>query len=105
MPRGSHCVHHQPGIQSPPWRGTSTCTVDPQPRAISQAVQIIRDGELVAYPTDSCFALGCALGNQEGKDRILRIRHLDDRHHFTLVCKDFAQLGTSCTSTTRSSGP
>lgn len=67
--------------------------VDPQPRAISQAVQIIRDGGLVAYPTDSCFALGCALGNQEGKDRILRIRHLDDRHHFTLVCKDFAQLG------------
>ena len=67
--------------------------VDPQPRAISQAVQIIRDGGLVAYPTDSCFALGCALGNQEGKDRILRIRHLDDRHDFTLVCKDFAQLG------------
>jgi tRNA threonylcarbamoyl adenosine modification protein (Sua5/YciO/YrdC/YwlC family) len=67
--------------------------VDPQPRAISQAVQIIRDGGLVAYPTDSCFALGCALGNQEGKERILRIRHLDDKHHFTLVCKDFAQLG------------
>ncbi|HEY7721220.1 MAG TPA: L-threonylcarbamoyladenylate synthase [Pedococcus sp.] len=67
--------------------------VDPQPRAISQAVQILRDGGLVAYPTDSCFALGCALGNQDGKDRILRIRHLDDRHDFTLVCKDFAQLG------------
>jgi tRNA threonylcarbamoyl adenosine modification protein (Sua5/YciO/YrdC/YwlC family) len=67
--------------------------VDPQPRAIAQAVQIIRDGGLIAYPTDSCFALGCALGNQDGKDRIVRIRQLNDRHHFTLVCKDFAQLG------------
>ncbi|WP_457255251.1 L-threonylcarbamoyladenylate synthase [Pedococcus sp. P5_B7] len=67
--------------------------VDPQPRAIGQAVQLIRDGGLVAYPTDSGYALGCALGNQEGKERIVRIRHLDDRHHFTLVCADFAQLG------------
>lgn len=67
--------------------------VDPQPRAIAQSVQIIRDGGLIAYPTDSCFALGCGLGNQEGKDRIVRIRQLNDRHHFTLVCKDFAQLG------------
>ena len=67
--------------------------VDPQPRAIGQAVHIIRDGGLVAYPTDSCFALGCALGNAEGKERIVRIRHLDERHHFTLVCRDFAQLG------------
>jgi tRNA threonylcarbamoyl adenosine modification protein (Sua5/YciO/YrdC/YwlC family) len=67
--------------------------VDPQPRAISQAVQVVRDGGLLAYPTDSGYALGCSLGNQEGKDRIVRIRHLDDRHHFTLVCRDFAQLG------------
>jgi tRNA threonylcarbamoyl adenosine modification protein (Sua5/YciO/YrdC/YwlC family) len=67
--------------------------VDPQPRAIGQAVQLIRDGGLVAYPTDSGYALGCALGNQEGKERIVRIRHLDDKHHFTLVCADFAQLG------------
>ncbi|MBK6869932.1 MAG: threonylcarbamoyl-AMP synthase [Kineosporiaceae bacterium] len=66
---------------------------DPQPRAIAQAVQIVRDGGLIAYPTDSVFALGCSLGNAEGKERILRIRHLDDRHHFTLLCKDFAQLG------------
>lgn len=66
---------------------------DPQPRAIAQAVQIVRDGGLIAYPTDSVFALGCSLGNAEGKQRILRIRHLDDRHHFTLLCKDFAQLG------------
>lgn len=66
---------------------------NPQPRSISQAVQIIRDGGLVAYPTDSCFALGCQLGNAEGLERIRRIRQLDDKHHFTLVCSDFAQLG------------
>ena len=65
---------------------------DPQPRSIQQAVQILRDGGVVAYPTDSCFALGCALGNAEGKERMLRIRQLDDRHHFTLVCRDFAQM-------------
>ena len=67
--------------------------VDPQPRAIGQAVAMIRDGGLVAYPTDSGYALGCALGNPEGKERIVRIRHLDGKHHFTLVCADFAQLG------------
>lgn len=67
--------------------------VDPQPRAIAQAVRIIRDGGLIAYPTDSVFALGCALGNQEGRDRIVAIRQLDDKHHFTLVCSDFAQMG------------
>ena len=67
--------------------------VDPQPRVIGQAVELVRDGGLIAYPTDSGYALGCALGNQDGKDRIVRIRHLDDRHHFTLVCRDFAQLG------------
>ena len=66
--------------------------VDPQPRSVQQAVQIIRDGGVVAYPTDSCFALGCALGNADGKQRMLRIRQLDDRHHFTLVCRDFAQM-------------
>ncbi len=66
---------------------------NPQPRAISQAVQIVRDGGLIAYPTDSVFALGCSLGNAAGKERIVRIRHLDDKHHFTLLCRDFAQLG------------
>ncbi len=66
--------------------------VDPQPRSVQQAVQIIRDGGVVAYPTDSCFALGCALGNADGKQRMLRIRQLDERHHFTLVCRDFAQM-------------
>jgi tRNA threonylcarbamoyl adenosine modification protein (Sua5/YciO/YrdC/YwlC family) len=67
--------------------------VDPQPRAISQAVQILRDGGLIAYPTDSCYALGAVMGNREALDRIRQIRRLDDRHHFTLVCREFAQLG------------
>src|SRR3954463_9004609 len=66
---------------------------NPQKRAIGQVVELVRGGGLIAYPTDSCFALGCALGNKEGIDRIKSIRHLDDRHHFTLVCQDFAQLG------------
>ena len=66
---------------------------DPQPRSIAQAVQILTDGGLIAYPTDSCFALGCTLGNQDGRDRIVRIRHLSDKHNFTLMCGNFAQLG------------
>jgi tRNA threonylcarbamoyl adenosine modification protein (Sua5/YciO/YrdC/YwlC family) len=66
---------------------------NPQPRAIRQVVDIVRAGGLIAYPTDSCFALGCAIGNKDGMDRIRALRHLDDRHHFTLMCRDFAQLG------------
>ncbi|MQS09142.1 L-threonylcarbamoyladenylate synthase [Streptomyces alkaliphilus] len=66
---------------------------NPQRRVIGQVVEIIRSGGLVVYPTDSCFALGCHPGNKEGLDRIREIRRLDDRHHFTLVCRDFAQLG------------
>lgn len=66
---------------------------NPQPRAIRQVVDVIREGGLIAYPTDSCFALGCQLGNRSGLERIRDIRHLDDKHHFTLVCRDFAQLG------------
>lgn len=67
--------------------------VDPQPRAITQVVDVVRNGGLIAYPTDSCFALGCRLGNRDGLARIRAIRHLDEHHHFTLVCSDFAQLG------------
>lgn len=66
---------------------------NPQPRSIRQVVDIVRDGGLIAYPTDSCFAFGAQMGNRAGLDRIRDIRHLDDQHHFTLVCKDFAQLG------------
>jgi tRNA threonylcarbamoyl adenosine modification protein (Sua5/YciO/YrdC/YwlC family) len=66
---------------------------NPQRRSIGQVVDLVRSGGLIAYPTDSCFALGCLLGNKDGLDRMRTIRHLDDRHHFTLVCRDFAQLG------------
>ncbi|MYS23064.1 tRNA threonylcarbamoyl adenosine modification protein, Sua5/YciO/YrdC/YwlC family [Streptomyces sp. DvalAA-14] len=66
---------------------------NPQPRIISAVADTIRSGGLVAYPTDSCYALGCRLGNRDGIGRIRSIRNLDDRHHFTLVCQNFSQLG------------
>ncbi|KQX64969.1 MULTISPECIES: L-threonylcarbamoyladenylate synthase [unclassified Streptomyces] len=66
---------------------------NPQPRTITQVAAAIRADALIAYPTDSCYALGCRLGSKNGIDRIRAIRDLDDRHHFTLVCQDFAQLG------------
>jgi tRNA threonylcarbamoyl adenosine modification protein (Sua5/YciO/YrdC/YwlC family) len=66
---------------------------DPQPRSIAQVASALRDGALIAYPTDSCYALGCAIDSPDGADRMRRIRRLDDRHHFTIVCADFAQLG------------
>ena len=67
--------------------------VDPQPRLVSQVVDVLLDGGLIAYPTDACYALGAVVGNQHAKERILAIRQLDERHDFTLVCRDFAQLG------------
>ncbi|MEU9336897.1 L-threonylcarbamoyladenylate synthase [Streptomyces sp. NPDC048290] len=66
---------------------------NPQPRTIGQIADSIRADALIAYPTDSCYALGCRIGSRDGIERIRAIRHLDDRHHFTLVCQDFAQLG------------
>jgi tRNA threonylcarbamoyl adenosine modification protein (Sua5/YciO/YrdC/YwlC family) len=66
---------------------------NPQARTIGQVADSIRDGALVVYPTDSCFALGCRLGSRDGMERIRTVRQLDSRHHFTLVCRDFAQLG------------
>ncbi|MFV0452092.1 MAG: L-threonylcarbamoyladenylate synthase [Propioniciclava sp.] len=66
---------------------------NPQPRSVTAVATLLRDGGLVAYPTDSGFALGCTLGNREGLDRIRLIRGLDRRHHFTLVCSRFAHLG------------
>ena len=65
----------------------------PQRRAIAAVADVVRAGGVIAYPTDSCYALGCQLGNRDGIARIRSIRHLDDRHHLTLVCRDFAQLG------------
>ncbi|MGC4998269.1 MULTISPECIES: L-threonylcarbamoyladenylate synthase [unclassified Streptomyces] len=66
---------------------------NPQPRAVAQIADAVRSGSLIAYPTDSCYALGCRLGSKEGMERIRSIRRLDDRHHFTLMCQNFAQLG------------
>ncbi|SDJ25402.1 tRNA threonylcarbamoyl adenosine modification protein, Sua5/YciO/YrdC/YwlC family [Nonomuraea jiangxiensis] len=66
---------------------------NPQPRLISQVVDLLRSDGLIAYPTDSCYALGCRLGNKEGIERIREIRRLGSDHHFTLICRDFAQIG------------
>ncbi len=66
--------------------------VTPQQRLINQVVQMLQQDGLIAYPTDSGYALGCRLGNVAGVERIREIRHLDDRHDFTLVCHDFAQM-------------
>ncbi|MGE8497794.1 MAG: L-threonylcarbamoyladenylate synthase [Pseudomonas sp.] len=65
---------------------------NPQPRLIKQAVEIIRSGGVVIYPTDSSYALGCQLGDKGAVDRIRRLRQLDDKHNFTLVCRDLSQL-------------
>jgi tRNA threonylcarbamoyl adenosine modification protein (Sua5/YciO/YrdC/YwlC family) len=66
---------------------------NPQRRSIIAIADIVRAGGVIAYPTDSCYALGCQLGNKDGITAIRSIRQLDDRHHLTLVCRDFAQLG------------
>jgi tRNA threonylcarbamoyl adenosine modification protein (Sua5/YciO/YrdC/YwlC family) len=66
---------------------------DPQPRSIAQVVALLRDGAVIAYPTDSGYALGTRMDNVAGAGRIREIRGLDSRHHFTLVCSGFAQLG------------
>jgi tRNA threonylcarbamoyl adenosine modification protein (Sua5/YciO/YrdC/YwlC family) len=67
--------------------------LNPQPRAISQVAQLLRDDAVIAYPTDSCYALGCRIDNREGAERLRRIRHLSPKHDLTLVCSDFAQMG------------
>ena len=66
---------------------------DPQPRLIRQAAEILRDGGVIAYPTDSSYALGCQLGDPEAADRMRAIRGVDDKHPLTLVCKDLADAG------------
>ena len=66
---------------------------NPQPRSIAQVATVLQDGGLVVYPTDSGFALGTMLGNADGIERIKAIRHLDDKHNFTLVVDEFAKLG------------
>jgi tRNA threonylcarbamoyl adenosine modification protein (Sua5/YciO/YrdC/YwlC family) len=65
----------------------------PQARLVAQAVEIIRQGGVIAYPTDSAYALGCHLGDKAALERIRRLRQLDDKHNFTLVCRDLSELG------------
>jgi tRNA threonylcarbamoyl adenosine modification protein (Sua5/YciO/YrdC/YwlC family) len=65
---------------------------DPQPRLIRQAVELIREGGIVVYPTDSCYALGCHIGDKDAMERIARIRETDKHHNFTLVCRDLSEI-------------
>lgn len=67
---------------------------NPQARLVRQATDIIRAGGVVVYPTDSAYALGCQIGDKAALDRIRRIRRLDDRHNFTLVCRDLSEIAT-----------
>ena len=65
----------------------------PQQRLIDQAVDIVRRGGLIVYPTDSCYALGCRIGDKDAMERMRAIRQLDSRHLFTLVCRDLSEIG------------
>lgn len=65
---------------------------NPQARLISQAVEIINKGGIVVYPTDSSYAIGCHIDNKAARDRIRQIRRLDDKHHFTLMCRDLSEI-------------
>lgn len=65
---------------------------NPQARLLRQTVAILHDGGIIVYPTDSCYALGCQIGNKEAMERIRAIRQVDEHHHFTLVCRDLAEI-------------
>lgn len=67
---------------------------NPQKRLIDQAVELLRKGAVIVYPTDSGYALGCHIGDKAALDRIIAIRRLDDKHNFTLVCRDLAEIST-----------
>lgn len=67
---------------------------NPQQRLIAQAAAIIRSGGVIIYPTDSCYAIGCHLGDKNAVERIRRIRQVNNQHDFTLVCRDLAEVGT-----------
>jgi len=64
----------------------------PQKRLIRQAADIVRSGGLIAYPTDSCYALGCERANAKGAERLRRVRGIDERHHLTLMCRDIREI-------------
>jgi tRNA threonylcarbamoyl adenosine modification protein (Sua5/YciO/YrdC/YwlC family) len=66
----------------------------PQPRLIRQAVDLLRGGAVIVYPTDSGYALGCLIGDKDALERIRQIRRLDERHNFTLVCRDLSEIAT-----------
>ena len=66
---------------------------NPHPRLIRQAAEIVRAGGVIVYPTDSCYALGCHIGDKAAMERIRAIRGVDERHHLTLVCRDLAEIG------------
>jgi len=66
----------------------------PQPRLIAQAAAIIRAGGVIAYPTDSCYAIGCHIGDKEAMQRLRTIRKVDDKHHLTLMCRDLSEIAT-----------
>lgn len=68
--------------------------VNPQARLIRRAVEIVRDGGVIAYPTDSGYALGCHIGDKEAMERIRALRVLDDKHNFTLLCRDLSEIAT-----------
>lgn len=67
---------------------------NPQKRLITQAAQILREGGVVVYPTDSCYAIGCRIGDKDALERIRRIRDLDERHNLTLMCEDLSEIAT-----------
>ncbi|HNJ76588.1 MAG: threonylcarbamoyl-AMP synthase [Rhodocyclaceae bacterium] len=65
---------------------------DPQSRHLARAAEIVREGGVIAFPTDSCYALGCHLGDKDAVDRIRAIREVDERHHLTLMCRDLSEI-------------
>jgi tRNA threonylcarbamoyl adenosine modification protein (Sua5/YciO/YrdC/YwlC family) len=67
---------------------------NPQPRLITRAAERVRDGGVIVYPTDSCYALGCRIGEKSALDRVRMIRRVDDKHNFTLVCRDLSEIAT-----------
>ncbi|MBQ4847889.1 MULTISPECIES: L-threonylcarbamoyladenylate synthase [unclassified Pseudoalteromonas] len=67
---------------------------NPQARLIKQAVEVIQQGGVVVYPTDSGYAIGCSIGNKQAKERIERLRGIEKHHNFTLMCRDLSELAT-----------
>jgi len=68
--------------------------INPQSRLISQAVEILNEGGVIVYPTDSCYAIGCHLGDKNAMERIRRLRGVGNKHNFTLMCRDLAEIAT-----------